>query len=99
MIKSFEVPKENCKKMVMSSLEIAKATGKMHKHVIRDIRTMEEAWEKVTGTKFGLSEYKDKTGRKLPCYILKYDECMLPNGMMKHGQNLSNDGKTLNPNE
>ena len=76
MIKSFEVPKENCKKMVMSSLEIAKATGKMHKHIIRDIRTMEEAWEKVTGTKFGLSEYKDKTGRKLPCYILKYDECM-----------------------
>lgn len=60
----------------MSSLVIARITGKLHKHVLRDIRSMEPAWEKVTGTKFGLSEYKDRTGRFLPCYELKYDECM-----------------------
>lgn len=37
---------------------------------------MEIAWEKVAETQFGLSEYKDRTGRLLPCYELKYDECM-----------------------
>lgn len=60
----------------MTSLEIAKATGKKHKNVIRDIRVMEEAWEKVNGLKFELVEYKDRKGEMRPCYILKYDECM-----------------------
>lgn len=55
---------------MISSLEIAKVTGKSHAHVLRDIRSMELSWEKVTGTKFGLSTYKDSTGRWLPCYNL-----------------------------
>ena len=38
----------------MTSLEIAEVTGKMHKHLMRDIRNMEAAWEKVNGSKFGL---------------------------------------------
>ena len=32
----------------MTSLEIAEVTGKQHNHVMRDIRNMESAWEKVT---------------------------------------------------
>ena len=36
-------------------LEIAELTGKQHFHLMRDIRKMEIAWEKVQGSKFGLS--------------------------------------------
>ncbi|NDV96478.1 hypothetical protein D0T84_16375 [Dysgonomonas sp. 521] len=60
----------------MSSREIAGLTGKSHNHVMRDIRTMEPAWVKVTGTKFGLSAYKDATGRTLPMYQLSKTECL-----------------------
>lgn len=63
-------------KLTMSSVEIAKRTGKRHRDVMRSIRTMESAWLKITGRKFALSEYKDKTGRRLPMYILDHYECM-----------------------
>lgn len=36
----------------MTSLQIAEATGKMHKDVLKAIRTMEPAWVKVNGGKF-----------------------------------------------
>ena len=36
----------------MSSLEIAKLTGKPHNDVMKAIRAMEPAWEKVQGGKF-----------------------------------------------
>ena len=49
----------------MTSLEIAELTGKQHFHLMRDIRNMEPAWEKVTQSKFGCSTYKDATGRTL----------------------------------
>ena len=39
----------------MTSLEIAELTGKQHNHLMRDIRNMEPAWEKVQGSRFGLS--------------------------------------------
>ena len=39
----------------ITSLEIAELTGKQHNHLMRDIRKMEIAWEKVQGSKFGLS--------------------------------------------
>ena len=52
----------------MSSLEIAEHTSKNHKELLRSIRQMEKGWSKVTERKFALSEYKDSTGRTLPCY-------------------------------
>jgi len=54
----------------ISSLEIAKVVNKAHKNIMRDIRGMESAWEKIAGLKFELSEYVDSTGRHLPCYSL-----------------------------
>lgn len=66
----------NLIKKTMSSIEIADLADREHKNIMRDIRSMEPAWEKVTGLKFELSEYKDSTGRTLPCYELNYQECM-----------------------
>ena len=39
---------------MMTSLEIAELTGKMHKDVMKAIRNMEPAWEKVQGRKFAI---------------------------------------------
>ena len=60
----------------MTSLDIAELCGKQHKHVMRDIRNMEPAWEKVNGSKFGLIEYTDLRGRLKPCYSLTKTECL-----------------------
>ena len=60
----------------MSSLEIAKLTGKDHSHVMRDIRNMEPAWEKISQSKFGLTSYKDAQGKERPCYELTKTECL-----------------------
>ncbi len=46
------------KVQTITSLEIAELTGKQHFHLMRDIRKMEIAWEKVTQSKFGCSTYK-----------------------------------------
>lgn len=59
----------------MSSLEIARITGKRHDHVMRDIQvTLEEAG--ITAPKFGAS-YKGGNGKDLPCYLLPRRECDL----------------------
>lgn len=60
----------------MTSLEIAELTGKLHKDVMKAIRNMEPAWEKTTGRNFALSDYKDSTGRTLPCYSLTKTETL-----------------------
>ena len=60
----------------MTSLEIAEVTGKLHKHLMRDIRNMEAAWEKVNGSKFGLVDYRDAKGELRPCYSLSKTECL-----------------------
>lgn len=60
----------------MTSLQIAEVAGKMHKHVLEAIRTMEPAWVKVNGTKFRLAEYKDAKGEMRPCYQLNKTECL-----------------------
>ena len=38
----------------MTSMQIAEAMGRRHKDVLRAIRSMEPAWEKVHGRKFAL---------------------------------------------
>lgn len=60
----------------MTSLEIAELTGKRHSDVLEAIRKMEPAWVKISQRNFPLSEYKDVTGRILPCYVLNKTECL-----------------------
>jgi Rha family phage regulatory protein len=64
------------KQSKMSSREIAELTGKQHKHVMRDIRDMEPAWEKISQSKFGLTCYVDRWNRKKPMYELSKAECL-----------------------
>ena len=59
----------------MSSLEIAELTGKQHAHIMRDIRKLLS--QGVTASNFGLSEYRDPTGRKLPCFELTKKGCLI----------------------
>lgn len=60
----------------MTSLQIAEILGRQHGHVLRDIRIMEPAWEKEAHSKFGLSSYKDRSGKKVPMYVLTKTECL-----------------------
>jgi len=60
----------------VTSLEIAKITGKRHSDVLEAIRNMEGAWEKVNGRKFPLVEYTDKKGERRPMYKLNKLECL-----------------------
>jgi len=60
----------------MSSLEIAKLTGKPHNDVMKAIRAMEPAWEKINGGNFSRVEYKDAKGEMRPCYQLTKTECL-----------------------
>lgn len=58
----------------MSSLDVCELTGMKHKEVLRAIRNMEPAWEKVQGRKFALSSYSYETQngarKNVPCYNL-----------------------------
>ena len=60
----------------MSSLEIAKLTGKPHNDVMKAIRKMEPAWSKINGGNFSHVEYKDAKGEMRPCYELTKTECL-----------------------
>lgn len=60
----------------MTSLQIAEITARLHKNVMRAIRNMEPAWEKINGRKFELVDYKDKKGETRPCYSLNKEECL-----------------------
>ena len=73
MEKDFQISKEVQR---MTSLEIAEVTGKQHKDVMKAIRNMEPAWEKVNGRNFALVDYKDKKGELRPCYSLTKTECL-----------------------
>lgn len=60
----------------MTSLQIAEITGRRHTDVMRAIRKMEPAWEKVSERKFALAEYQDEQGKPRPCYSLNKEECL-----------------------
>ena len=60
----------------MSSLEIAKLTGKPHNDVMKAIRAMESAWEEISEGQFSLTSYKDAQGKERPCYELTKTECL-----------------------
>lgn len=73
---------------VVDSREVAKLVEKQHKHLLRDIdgyiKIMEEATEPKVGPSdfFIKSNYKDSTGRTLPCYLLTKKGCdMVANKM------------------
>lgn len=67
-------------RQTMSSLEIAKLTGKPHNDVMKAIRAMEPSWEKVSQGKFSLSSRKVEQPnggiREYPCYELTKTECL-----------------------
>ena len=64
----------------MTSLEIAELTGKQHKDLMKAIRKMEPAWEKVHGRKFALMFREVRIGngavRCDPYYELTKTECL-----------------------
>ena len=64
----------------MTSMDIAAVTGKTHAHVLRDIRSMEPAWEKVHGAKFGLMQIRMELPnggfRLIPAFSLTKTECL-----------------------
>lgn len=64
----------------MTSLQIAEVSGKQHKDVLRAIRTMEPAWEKVQGRKFALMfitrALPNGGSKQEPCYQLTKTECL-----------------------
>jgi phage regulator Rha-like protein len=62
----------------ITSMEIAEITGKNHFDVMKAIRKMEPAWEKVRESKFALS-YRNIEGqgdKQYPFYILTKTECL-----------------------
>ena len=62
---------------LITSIEIAELTGKMHKHVMEAIRKMEPAWESERGTNFRLSQIREKISNngynRLPEVFTKED--------------------------
>ena len=59
----------------MSSREIAELTGKQHKHVLEDVRKMLEDLD-LSSAGFA-AQYKDSTGRTLPCFNLPKRETLI----------------------
>ena len=64
----------------MTSLEIAELTGKQHNYLMKAIRKMEPAWEKVSKGKFAQSSrmvVQPNGGvREFHCYVLTKTECL-----------------------
>lgn len=59
----------------ISSHQVAEATGKRHDSIIRKIRDILS--QGVAEHNFVVSEYRDSTGRTLPCYQLTKKVCLI----------------------
>lgn len=58
----------------VTSLQVAEAFGKEHKHVLRDIRIILEADEDgFSESNFGLSSYLTEQNKEMPMYLLTKD--------------------------
>ena len=79
-MKTISIIKKEQSEQTMTSLEIAELTGKKHFDLMRAIRKMEPAWEKVQGCKFALLSriYKLPNGgtKEVPYYQLTKTECL-----------------------
>ncbi len=62
-------------KTTISSREIAMLTGKRHDDVLKAIRNMEPAWEKISLRKFAERNYKVR-GREYPEFVLTKTESL-----------------------
>ena len=60
----------------MDSRDIAALTGKDHKHVCRDIRTMLEEMNEGGESRFG-SSYLTEQNKSVTCYVLPKRECLI----------------------
>lgn len=58
-----------------TSVAVAEYFGKDHKHVLRDIETL-ECSEEFNKSNFGLITYTDARGRKQPCYEMTKNGCI-----------------------
>lgn len=56
-------------KPITTSLKVAQYFGKQHSKILRAVRMLECSSE-FTEANFGLSDYMDSTGRKLPMYTM-----------------------------
>ena len=69
---------------IITSLDIARLTGKEHKNVLRDIRNMEPAWEKLHQLKFEQMQIRENlpnNGYRLrTVYALTKLECLRTQG-------------------
>jgi len=63
-------------RQTMTSVLIAEATEKNHFDVLKAIRKMEPAWEKVGKSKFACTSYIDVQGKHQPMYELTKTECL-----------------------
>lgn len=61
----------------MTSIEVARVTGKQHSNVMRDIRNLLEQLEDRGGFSFELTSYTDKSNRQSSCYLLTKKDCLL----------------------
>lgn len=62
----------------MTSMDIAKVTGKQHRDVMKAIRKMEPAWQTERGSKFALSfrTVQGQGDKQYPYYSLTKTECL-----------------------
>lgn len=63
-------------KQTISSREISELTGKPHADLMKAIRAMGPAWEKIGRGNFSLTSFIDQWNRQQPMYDLTKTECL-----------------------